>query len=266
MTGRRTALRLCRGATARCVTTLALLAAIGAVAAPGDAGATTPSIPPPLSAPRWSFASVADENELANELAEATGELDVCFGWTVTVGGSGAARSMSSTGSNFGPEQPMTRAACPNGSIELIVELIYTSESSEESDSGRWYVEVSPPLASQSGLAPTTLKNLVSQSTGMSTENLMGDNDDVALARMVLALPLLYREHLGRTTSVEVESATPETAEIDGTVDASPGSDSMRQTWPVIAVFAIGGAALGLALGWGGARLTLADSTMKGVR
>jgi hypothetical protein len=252
-----------RHATASVIARGLLLVAVGFVAvgfvsvlASPTAGAATTTVPPQLASPRWSFGSVSDENELANELAEATADLDVCFGWRVSVNSETA-----TVGSNFGPEKPLVRAACENGHIELVVNLFYASETSEDSDSGNWFVDVSIPAIERAELPPGVLRNLVSDSTGMSTENLLGDNDDEALTRMVLALPLLYSEHIGRNAPSEALAAVPETAAIDEAVDSSPGSDRMRQAWPIIAVFVIAGAAFGAVVGYAGAYMSLQPST-----
>ena len=158
-----------------------------------------------------------DAIELANKLAEATEDQDVCYGWIVEINDHDRG-FRGEQGSSFGPQASPTDAAC-TPSVVFVAQLVYTSELSEASDSATIRVDSTLPGFSLTGddFAPF----------GVNGRALLGDNDDVALVNAVSALPLLVAE-AGLAPPVQPEQTT-------GTIPASDKptgggvSDRLRQ-------------------------------------
>lgn len=182
----------------------------------------------PAAAPAGILA-LEDAQELANTLADAQAEQDVCYGWWISNDFDFSADMGSSSG---GPGAiPTGRLGTPPapGNCERYVLLTgsihYACESCEDSDSAD--VEIESNLVP----APTT-KDL--EDLGLGAGGLTGDNDDVTLINMVGALPLLAAQ----------SGAVPAlAAEIPASVPAAdvptnaPGSDFLREAWLKLIVF-----------------------------
>ncbi len=171
-----------------------------------------------LAAPGTASADVifdpAGADELATVLAEATTDQNVCYGWDVQVSDAVAGQD-SSIGSNFGAGQPVTSGTCRD-SVELKVYITYTSESSESEDSASYDVSSTPGGPTRDDLAALEL----------DTDGLTGENPDVVIGKMVVALPLLAADK-GLAPAIE---AAPQTgaAPADAKLTDNPGSDWWR--------------------------------------
>ena len=164
-----------------------------------------------------------DEADLAQTLADAQEEQEVCYGWTIVVNG-----QMSDLGSSLdGPGVALATDRCPKGYAILRGEVAYVCDTCEGEDSAA--VEVDSNL----GNPPTTadLERL-----GYSAADLLGDKDDQAVLDMTGALPLLVAEK-GNAPFVAYEPATNVPAQDKPT--NSPGSDLLRDRWPVLALCAL---------------------------
>ena len=163
----------------------------------------------------------ADEAELAQTLAEAHTEQDVCYGWVVHING-----LQSDLGSSLGPGVPLgTAVARCERRVNLEATLTYTCDVCEGEDSA--------DLAIESNLRdPPTVKDL--EDLGYSASDLVGNKDDVTLIDMVGALPLLTAQR-GNAPFIEYEAATSVPAR-DGPTD-TPGSDLLRDRWFALVLF-----------------------------
>ncbi len=207
---------------------LALLAgallALGAHAAPAGAHSTSPA---PATGTTTEITAdqagpgilldAGDRVELASSLAEATEDSGVCFGYAVSLGGSGAA-DRSETLSSAGPDRTPNVADCPRGSLVLQVGITYTSSSSESDDSAGFSVTSTVPGLSGSA-ATQRLKDL----SGVGDGDLLGNDDDLALRNATAALPLV----LDDATPAELPASTG-TAPNGDHLTGSPGSDWLR--------------------------------------
>ena len=124
-----------------------------------------------------------DAAELANKLAEATEEQDVCYGWSVTVSDDSGSGSGTDEGSHLGPDTSPYDNACER-SVFFVASIHYTSELSESADSASFDVVSTLP-----GLDTSDLSLL-----GVSENALLGENDDVAIFNATSLLPLLVAE------------------------------------------------------------------------
>lgn len=181
---------------------LALLVA-AALTAPAQAGIVSPE----------------DAAELAQTLAEAREEQDVCYGWNVTNNFSPTSDVGSSTGGP-GVELAPTQAACPKGAIVLEGNISYACESCESSDSA------SVSIASGGLADPPTVDDL--EGLGLKAGDLTGDKDDTTLVNMVNALPLLVADR-GNAPYVAYERTT--TVPAGDRATDTPGSDLLRDSW-----------------------------------
>lgn len=181
----------------------------------------------------------ADATELAQALAEATEDQDVCYGWDVTVydyGGSGDGRDQgSSLGVGKAAEDPANAAECARW-VVFEATLAYTSASSESEDSASFSV-------SSNVVGAPTSADL--RDNGISEGALLGNNDDQTVANATLLLPALMAEKgLAAPISLEANTqALPAGDKATGT----PGSDWLRKYGAAVAfaaVLLVGG------LGW----------------
>lgn len=192
-----------------------------------------------LAAPGVAAADVifdpADADELATALAEATSEQDVCYGWNVLVDDAAAGKS-ESVGSNFGAGQPVDDSSCPK-SVQLNVYITYTSESSESEDSASYDVASSPGGPTRDDMDALEL----------DTDSLTGDDPDVVIGKMVVALPLLAADK-GVAEPIE---AAPETgtAPADAQLTDSPGSDFWRENGGML-LWGVGLMLAGVVFAW----------------
>jgi hypothetical protein len=164
---------------------------------------------------------VSDEDaaELAQTLAEAQEEQDVCYGWNVTNNFSGSNDVGSST---LGPGQPLIvvgPSSCSKGSVILTGNIDYSCGSCESEDSAS--VSIESNLAN-----PPTVDDL--KDLGLNAGSLTGDDDDTTLINMVNALPLIVADR-GNAPYVEY-AATKDVPATDKATN-TPGSDFIRDSW-----------------------------------
>lgn len=157
----------------------------------------------------------ADRVELAQSLAEATEESGVCFGYEVQLGGN------TETVTNAGPDMaPTPGQDCTKGSVELDVNIIYTSASSESNDSASFRVDTDVP-----GLTSSAALQRLKDLTGIDEDDFLGDDDDLALRNATAALPLL----LDGATPAELPAVSASAKAPNGDrLTGSPSSDWIR--------------------------------------
>ena len=166
----------------------------------------------------------ADAVELANSLAEAQADQDVCYGWLVTVQDDGGSSSGIDRGSSLGPDRDPREAAC-EPSVIFVADLHYTAETSEAPDGASYRIE-SSLSGFQTQLAVSAL--------GVSESGLLGDNDDLVVRNATALLPGLVAEQ-GLAPPILAEETT-------GTIPATdrptgrPSSDLVRTYWPAYTV------------------------------
>lgn len=181
----------------------------------------------------------ADAIELANKLAEATEEQDVCYGWSVDVQDDDGTFSGIEQGSSFGPGRSPFQPECTPYVVFTAV-IHYTSELSESSDSADYAVRTNLV-----GLDVGSLDGL-----GVSGGGLLGANDDIVIANATSLLPALVAEQ-GLAPPVPIEETTGTIPSADRPTN-TPGSDTWRTHWPLFAftgLLLIAGVAwIGLAL------------------
>ncbi len=178
----------------------------------------------------------ADAAELAQALAEATEEQDVCYGWEVQVDDQGGGLSGIEGGSSQGPGRLLDPASCARYAV-LLGRVTYTSEMSESEDSAQ--------IGIDSNLSrPPTVDDLAGLE--LDASDLLSETDDISLIDMVGALPLLVAEH-GEGPFIAFEPRTEPLAPGDGPT-GTPGSDWLRTFWWLLALGALGVLALLMAL------------------
>lgn len=188
----------------------------------------------PAAASAGPVLSGEDAAELANTLVDAHEEHGVCYGWFVTVDDDSGGPSGDDTGSHLGPGRPVDAKTCPQY-VVLTAYISYTSDSSESEDSAN--VEVQQTLP---GSLTNDLKEL-----GYDEDDLLGDENDVALMNMVGALPALAAERAGLKPIAFEPPDAP--VEQQGKPTDSPGSDFVRQN---LALLILGFVLLGLGVVW----------------
>jgi len=228
-----------RGHRARAVTVACGLVLVLLAAAPAEA---------------QDFLAADDAVALADALAEATEEQDVCYGWNVVInsqqyetppealaalGTPSPAptmldRSAGHMGSNAGPGIRVQDLGCERW-VEFSARLVYTGEYSESEDSASY--EVNSNFTNFSADDRSLL--------GVDEQALLGDNDDTAVYTATSALPLIVADK-GLAPHITAEpNATPLPAADRPT--GSPGSDVLRSDpflLAFLALLAVGG------LGW----------------
>lgn len=216
-----TARRRCRGGWPWAA---AVAAALGVLSSPAAAE--------PLLA-------LEDAAELAQGLAEATEEQEICYGWEVDVWDGQTGKRLADVGSGAGPGVRIDRQACPRW-IALLAEVSYAAETSESEDSAAMWIE--------SNLPGVTIERL--RELGISDRDLLDDRDDAALFNAVNALPLLAAQ----AGLAPYLAAEPNTAPIpdEDQPTGKPGSDLVRTYAPLIVL-----ACLVLVIGLVGIVLTL---------
>ncbi|MGE4427116.1 MAG: hypothetical protein AB7G37_11750 [Solirubrobacteraceae bacterium] len=184
--------------------------------APGTTpGATTPEIPA-ASVPNGALIDGPDRAELAQALAEATTETDVCFAYTVNVSGGTGGRPSSDQVSNGGPDRSSPVGSCSKGTLALDVSIRYTCNSCESEDSASYRVS-----SSVAGLSGSDAKRRLERLTGIDDKAFLGDDDDLALRNATAALPLLVG---GDPATPTAQAAAPDGDRLTG----KPGSDWLR--------------------------------------
>lgn len=168
----------------------------------------------------------ADAVELAQALAEATAVQGVCYGWTVNLRDDSGGPSGDDVGSSQGPDVALDRAACERW-VLLEGAIHYTAETSEFEDDAA--VRISSNLTP----APTMADLRQLGVTGSLTD----EDNDVVLLNMVEALPLTVAGN-GQAPYVEFETAQSPVAG-QGEPTGTPGSDVVRQYWPLMVLCAL---------------------------
>jgi hypothetical protein len=171
--------------------------------------------------------------ELVNELADAHEELDICFGWFVQI------NSTVFSGSNLGRQTSVTNNAnCPSY-VELQIEMVYTNASSESEDSARFRVATNRDDFK-------IFNSDLERAAGITESSFLGDNDDVALVRATLALPLLVGEQLA-IAGQDVDFATADSANTTADrVNSSPGNDWLRANRMLLVLMGVLGLLFGI--------------------
>lgn len=163
-----------------------------------------------------------DAAELAQTLAEAQEEQDICYGWNVK----NNFDAYPDIGSSVdGPDTPLEvygERQCRRGYIELTGSIEYACDSCDASDSASVSIQSSFPTA-------PTHDDL--EALGLNADDLTGDDDDTTLINMVSALPLLAADR-GIAPYVAYEPATEVPAADHAT--GTPGSDVLRDRWPLL--------------------------------
>ena len=172
----------------------------------------------------------ADAAELANSLAEATAEQKVCYGWSFEVSDfASGAEDGPEVGSNLGPGQPAapTEGTCAHY-VVLSGGITYTSETSEEEDSAFWSIESNLP-------DPPRVAQL--EALGYSEDDLLGDDNDLAIINATGALPELVAEK-GVAKAVPFQTARRAPG-VSGEPTGDQGSDFIRENGSLLALCAV---------------------------
>ncbi len=183
----------------------------------------------------------ADAEELAQTLAEASEDQDVCYGWEVQVIDESGTSSGLEAGSSQGPGRPLDRARCARYAV-MQARVEYTSEYSEAEDSVSLF-------GIDSNLSrPPTVEQLAD--LGLDANALLSEQDDQALIDMTGVLPLLVAE-AGEAPYIPFQEPTEPIPASDRPTN-SPPSDWWRTYWWVAALGALG---VGVVVLGAGARL-----------
>lgn len=173
----------------------------------------------------------ADAAELAQLLADAADEQDICYGWRMTVQDRQNGGLLFDVGSSTGgPDARLVSSLCREYA-EVVVDATYTGDFEEAEDSASYHVE-------SSFLPPSTTLDV-------SGDDLVGDNDDVALFNAAAQLPALAAEN-GAAPWVK---PYPNSSEIPSTdrLTGSPAGDWIRTNWALTVLLVLGALA---SLGW----------------
>lgn len=178
-----------------------------------------------------------DDAEVAAALAEATEVQDVCYGYVLAVddgdtGEWGGTYAASSGGEGVRASEA---GGCPDGVVELVARISYTSDFSEAEDSASWDLVSDVP-----GLSIADV-----EAQGLSSGALLDDGASATvLQNAVLSLPRLAAERAGLQPVVLEPNAAPlpEGAGATGT----PGSDWLREHLALLAL-SVGAVLAGLA-------------------
>jgi hypothetical protein len=174
-----------------------------------------------------------DGVDLAQTLADAREEQDVCYGWEIEVDDGEAGTVETDMGSSLGPDRPVDPAQCPRA-VVLRGAITFTSETSEAEDSvDAFTIESTLPR-------PPTVEQIAA--LGLSQDRLLDDDSDVALTDMVNVLPLLVAE-AGQAEYVPYEEPTTPPPAADRP-DEGPSGDWIRMYWwlPVLGLLLVVGA------------------------
>ena len=200
------------------------LAALAVSAAAGVAAVTLGSVAPAGALP---VLEAADATELAQALAEATEDQDVCYGWKVTVYDYGGGADGIDQGSSLGVGQTAVQTQCPRY-VVFEASMTYTSSASEAEDSARFDVVSNIPGA-------PTAADL--RDNGISGGGLLGAHDDEVVANATLLLPALMAEK-GLAEPISLEANTQPLPASDRAT-GTPGSDWLRKYGSAVAVAAL---------------------------
>jgi len=159
----------------------------------------------------------ADAAELAQSLAEATADQDVCYGWKVDVTDYSGGSDGVDQGSSLGVGPTAIETQCERYVI-FEADITYTSSSSESEDYAFFSVNSNVPGA------PTS-SDL--GAAGISEGGLLGANDDQVVANATLLLPALMAER-GLAEPITLEANTQALPAGDRAT-GTPGSDWLRK-------------------------------------
>ncbi|HEV3497954.1 MAG TPA: hypothetical protein VHA34_16560 [Actinomycetes bacterium] len=190
-------------------TLLRWLALAGAAASAAVFGAAPAGAVPILEA--------ADAAELAQALAEARDDQDVCYGWSVDVTDYAGGADGLDQGSSLGVGPTPIETDCRRYVI-FEAFITYTSNASESEDSAYFNVRSNVPLAPTA----TDLRRC-----GISEGGLLGENDDQTVANATLLLPALMAE-AGLAPPMVLEANTQPLPSGDRAT-GTPGSDWLRK-------------------------------------
>ena len=204
---------------------------LGRVAALGAALVTFAAAP----AGAVPILEAADATELAQALADATEDQDVCYGWVVRVTDYGGSAGGIDQGSSLGVGPTAIETECERWVI-FEAALTYTSELSESEDSARFAVRSNVPGA------PTSADL---SEWGISSGGLLGANDDQVVANATLLLPALMADK-GLAPPIALEANTQALPSGDRAT-GTPGSDWLRKYGAATAIAAL---TLAGGLGW----------------
>jgi hypothetical protein len=168
-----------------------------------------------------------DATELAQALAEATEDQDVCYGWKVTVYDYGGGADGIDQGSSLGVGQTAVQSQCPRY-VVFEAYITYTSSASESEDSASFDVASNIPGA-------PTASDL--RDNGISGGGLLGADDDQVVANAALLLPALMAEK-GLAEPISLEANTQPLPASDRAT-GTPGSDWLRKYGAAVAVAAL---------------------------
>ncbi|HEV7806035.1 MAG TPA: hypothetical protein VGO80_09460 [Solirubrobacteraceae bacterium] len=170
--------------------------------------------------------SPGDAADLAQSLADAQEEQDVCYGWQVDNNFGAGPDIGSSIG---GPDVALELdrpSSCPRGIVVLDGSIYYSCDSCEDSDRASVSIRTS-------GVAnPPTTKDL--EDLGLDAGDLTGDDDDTTLVNMVEALPLLVADR-GNAPYLPYEQ--PKSVPAADHATDKPGSDFLRERWFAVVLF-----------------------------
>jgi len=168
-----------------------------------------------------------DANELAQALAEATEDQDVCYGWKVTVSDYGGGADGVDQGSSLGVGPTAITTQCSRW-VVFEASIVYTSASSESEDSASFSVRSNVP----DGPSSLDLRD-----NGISEGGLLGSNDDQVVANATLLLPALMAEK-GLAEPISLEANTQPLPSGDRAT-GTPGSDWLRKYGAALGVIVI---------------------------
>jgi hypothetical protein len=172
-----------------------------------------------------SFLAPEDAEELAQALAEATEDQDVCYGWQIRVDDQENGRRTQDVGSNLGVGRPAAGAPeCPR-QVTLVAEVTWTSAASESEDSSQ--VEIVA-----TGVEAPTAEEV--NDAGIPLGDLAKDDGDAVAYNATAVLPLLVAEH-GEAEPIALEDST-EALPASDRPTGSPHSDWVRENLPLLVV------------------------------
>jgi len=182
-----------------------------------------------------------DAAGLANALADAAEEQDVCYGWQVTVQDDWDGRYDGvDAGSSAGVGTAVTDVPTCSRWVQFVAFITYTSASSEAEDSASFEVASNFTTIGAGKLADF----------GVDEGALLGDDDDLAIYNATAALPLLVAD-AGLAPAVTAQPAAATTPSGGDHLTGRPGSDFLRSFWPlavIVAVLLLAGAGLSVYL------------------
>ena len=173
--------------------------------------------------PVWAVNPVLDpedDAELVETLAEATEVQGVCYGYVLQVTDGDTGEWGGTYAASSGGEGVRAADAddCPEGVVELVAQITYTSDFSESEDDAFWDLASDVP-----GLTIGDVED-----EGLSAGDLLDDGSSATtLLNAVLSLPRLAAEQAG----LEPVVAEPNADALPGGArpTGSPGSDWLRE-------------------------------------